>query len=486
MTRMSTGLADLDLVLGGGLDRGSMIVVAGPPGAGKTIMAQQICFANATPEHKAIYYTTLSEPHSKLVDHLRGFSFFEPERLGTQVEYVHLGDMLRDSVKNDLTPLVDEVVRKSLDDQPAVVVIDSVKMLRDFVSEHDLRMALYDMNSRVARAGTVLLLLGEYTAEETLTGVEFALADGILQLSYEPREPIDRRGLRVIKMRGAAHLAGAHTIHITDAGFEVLPRIESMVSAEVIPEKGRIPTGINGLDALMGGGIPRTDATLLLGPSGVGKTIAGLRFIAEGIAQGERCLYISFQDTADQLLTTAEKFGWDLRAARDDGRFVISHVPMGNLDLDGLSSVTRHGLADGTTRRIVIDSLAEMANAARETERFPAYLRNLLGLIRTSGASLWVTSETRTFGPITEPLVGLMFLFQNVIQIRYIELCDGVGRALNVVKMRNSRHDQGIHACDLTDDGLQIQDRYDAVTGVLGWSALRACDKTVDGCGHES
>ncbi len=80
MTWLSTGEADLDLILGGGLRPGSMVVVAGPPGSGKTILAQQICFSNATTEHKAVYYTTLSEPHSKLVAHLQGFSFFDPER----------------------------------------------------------------------------------------------------------------------------------------------------------------------------------------------------------------------------------------------------------------------------------------------------------------------------------------------------------------------------------------------------------------------
>lgn len=86
-----------------------VVVLAGPPGAGKTILAQQICFANATAEHKAVYYTTLSEPHSKLVAHLQGFEFFDPESLGPKVEYVHLGDMLRDAGGKDLESLVNEV-----------------------------------------------------------------------------------------------------------------------------------------------------------------------------------------------------------------------------------------------------------------------------------------------------------------------------------------------------------------------------------------
>jgi circadian clock protein KaiC len=308
------------------------------------------------------------------------------------------------------------------------------------------------------------------------SGVEFSLADGIVELSHKPREPIDRRGLRVIKMRAATHLGGTHTVHITDEGFRVYPRVESFLPAEVPPRGGRIPSGIPGLDALMGGGIPESDATLVLGPSGAGKTIGCLRFVAEGLTRGERCLYITFQDTADQLVGMAGKFGWDFDTARTAGQLVISHVPMGNLDLDVLASVIRHGLADGTTSRVVIDSLAEMVQAAREAERFPAYLRSIVGVVRAAGASLWVTSETRTFGPLDDPLEGLMFLFHNVVQLRYIEQhCSEIGRALNVLKMRNSRHDNGLYACHLTDEGITVGDKLEGLTGMLGWSVLRDC-----------
>ncbi|AEV84371.1 circadian clock protein KaiC [Actinoplanes sp. SE50] len=478
VTRLSTGQADLDLVLGGGFERGSMVVLSGPPGAGKTILAQQICFAAANADHKAVYYTTWSEPHSKLVEHLREFTFFAPERLGPQVEYVHLGNLLRDSAGNDLSPMIDEVIRKAFDDRPAVVAIDSTKMLRDFVSEHDMRMSLYDLGSKVAHSGAVLLLLGEYTSEEEQTGAEFTLADAIMQLSYRPREPVDRRGLRVVKMRGTGHLQGTHTVHITRDGLRVYPRIESMLPEEVAPQQERISTGISGLDALLGGGVPRGDATLVFGPSGVGKTIGSLHFVADGLARDERCLYISFQDTAEELIGIADRLGWDFTAAREAGKLTISHVPVGNLDLDGLSSVARHQLAEAGTTRIVIDSLAEMAFTAREAERFPAYLRSLLGLIRTAGASLWVTSETRTIGPMEEPLAGLMFLFHNVIQIRYIELCSEIGRAVNILKMRNSGHDSALHTYHVTDTGAAVGDKIENVTGLLGWSALRHCPPT--------
>src|ERR1700693_960045 len=94
MGRLRTGVTDLDLILGGGLEPGSLVILAGAPGTGKTILAQQICFANATPEHKALYYTTLSEPHTKLVRHLEPFHFFKPSALGKTVDLIHLGELV--------------------------------------------------------------------------------------------------------------------------------------------------------------------------------------------------------------------------------------------------------------------------------------------------------------------------------------------------------------------------------------------------------
>ena len=474
MTRISTGLPDLDLVLGGGLVPGSVIVVAGEPGTGKTILAQQICFLNATGDLKSIYYTTISEPHAKLVEHLGQFAFFTRAALGTNVEYIHLGDLLRtdDPSQTGLGRLVSEIARKAQEDRPGFVVLDSIRMLRDLFTANEIRAALYDLGSRVAQSGAVLFLIGEDAAHEMQSGPEFALADGILQLVYEPREPLDRRWLRVIKMRGVSHREGKHTFHITADGLKLFPRIETLLPTDMPVFSGRIDSGIPGLDELMGSGIPAGDATLVMGPSGAGKTIFSLRYVGEGLVQDERCLYITFQDTADQLVGMAAGFGWDFQEARAGGHLTIEHVPMGTLDLDVLVSVIRHHLGHGQIQRVVIDSLAEMVFAAREGDRFPAYLRSLNGLIRSFGASLLVTSETTTLGPTEEPLSGLMFLFHNVIQIRYVEQHAAVGRVINILKMRNSPHSNGIYLYTITPRGLAIGERLEGVSGVLGWSVL--------------
>ena len=478
---MSTGIAGLDLVLNGGLEHGAVVVLAGAPGTGKTILAQQICFAKATAAHKAVYYTTVSEPRTKLVRHLGPFVFFDPQALGTTVEYIHLGSFLVPRSADGLEPLVSEIVRKTLEDEPAIVVLDSSKMLRDFADERQLRSALYNLTGRIAHTDTVLLLVGEYTPEELAGGIEFSLADGIIYLEYQPREPVDRRSLRALKLRGSNQRPGRHTFQITSAGIEVFPRIETLIPEAIESAPGRIATGIPGLDELMNGGPKATDATLVTGPSGVGKTIFGLRWTAYALEQGQRCLYVTFQDTPKQLTNMAGTFGWDIGAAQDAGRLAISYVPMGDLDLDVLASAIRSELASHSVSRVVIDSLAELAFAARESERFPAFMRSLVGLIRAAGSSSLVTSETAGRGVPTQSLDGLMFLFDNVIDLRYIEEQSRVGRALNVVKMRNSQHETTLTSFTIADHGVTIGEPLGGVTGRLGWSALRTDASPPDG-----
>jgi circadian clock protein KaiC len=473
VTRIATGIAGLDLVLNGGLEPGAVVVLAGTPGTGKTILAHQVCFANGTAGHRCVYYTTVSEPHTKLVRHLEPFSFFDSHALGARVEHIHLGDFLRPARQDGLASLVSEIVRKTLEDEPAIVVVDSAKMLREFADERELRAALYDLTSRISQTSTVLLLVGEYTPEELRSGIEFSLADGIIEVAYEAREPLDRRWLRIAKMRGGSHRSGRHTFRIGPDGVEVFPRIETLIPHVLSPVAGRVPSGIPGLDELMSGGAKQADATLITGPSGVGKTIFGLRWLTQGLEDGKRCMYVTFQDTADQLVAMGANFGWDLKPARAPGSVSVCYVPLGDLDLDVLATAVRSEVNAHPTSRIVIDSLSELAFAAREGERFPAYLRSLVGIIRAAGSSLLITSETGTHGLSATALDDLLFLFDNVIDLRYIEEGSQIGRAVHIAKMRNSQHEMTLNRVAITDRGLVVGSVLESVTGRLGWSALR-------------
>lgn len=464
-----TGDAGLDAVVGGGLPAGSLIIVAGPPGSGKTILAQQICFANASDERKALYYTTWSEPHEKMVRHLEPFEFFDTDALGKRIEFLHLTELLDDDTGFEAAAA--EILRETLETKPAVIVIDSSKALHDVVAPGAFRRTIYELAGKVAYSNAVLILVGEYETADTRREPEFAVADGILQLENEAHGPIDRRWVRVLKMRGAEVAAGQHSFKISERGFEVFPRLETTLPRNVPTLQTRTPFELEKLDAATGGGIPRGDSTLLIGPSGIGKTLLALRFIGAGLERQERCLHISFQESEDQVREKASAAGWDW--SKVDGRqLIIHHIPPVELDLDEVGALIRRELSGGEVRRVVVDSLAELAFAARETERLPGYVWALGGFIRAAGGTTIFTNEMAALGQGAD-LGGLSFIFNNVFFLRYVELQSELQRGLNVLKMRQSAHEKGLLRFDIDADGLHFGERIEGLTGMLGWSALR-------------
>src|SRR5918999_2022580 len=268
--RLSAGNAEADYILGGGFPADSINIVMGHPGSGKTIFAEQLIFHNAGEDRPILYFTTLSEPVAKVVRYLQGFRFFDEEKLGTQVFYEDVGPQLAKDGPTALTPLLENAI-KTL--SPKVIVIDSFKAVHDLApSVADRRRMVYEMTALLTAYGTTAFLLGEYTEDDILRYPEFAVADGIVELSRLRLGNRDERYFRVYKLRGSRYLEGAHAFRITDAGLDVYPRLVSPEMPEGYePASERMSTGVPGLDAMLDGGIWRGTTTLLAGSPGGGE-----------------------------------------------------------------------------------------------------------------------------------------------------------------------------------------------------------------------
>jgi circadian clock protein KaiC len=471
--RLLTGSPDFDLILGGGLPRGSTTVIAGPPGSGKTVFAQQIAFANATRETPVLYYTTWSEPHTKLLRNLRDFEFFDEMAIGQRIEILHLPAISDDAGGPDFEQVSRELFRASVERQPAIVVIDSSKALHGLVPDDRLRRVFYELASRVGQTNTALLLVGEYTADEIEREPEFAVADGILQFANEPRGLSDKRWVRVVKMRGSANLPGQHSLTISRRGIQAYPRLETLVPSERPVGEGRARLGDDGLDVLTGGGLPRGDGTLVLGPAGIGKTVLSLGYVAEGLRLNEPALFLSFQETSQELKAKAAALGWkEIEEAVDAGRLRIRHVRPVDLELDQVGVVLRDELLDLKPKRVVIDSIAELNLGARKPDRYLSYLWALVHLVTGYGATGIFTQETATLGPqVSQEL--LSFVFQNVLTMRFVEHGHRLSRAVGAFKMRESSHDTDLMEFTIGPQGLKTLRKMEGVSGLLGWTALR-------------
>lgn len=474
MERLTTGTPGLDRILDGGLPAGAMVVIAGHPGTGKTILAHRIAFANASSERPARYYTTLSEPQSKLVRHMERFSFFDAGAVGDRVYLIHMTEFAQRarSRGEGLRRIVDEIVSSSFRDDVSVVVVDSSRSLRQFGDDLELREAIFELAAKMGHSGALLVFVGEYTEEEIEEAPEFAVADVILQLSNETHAAVDRRTLRVAKLRGSTFLSGRHAFTIGEDGLDVMPRLETTAPRADALGPGRASLGVDGLDDMTGGGIPCGDAVLLMGPSGAGKTTLAVHFVAAGLSAGEPALFLTFEETADELIEKADRFGFDFRRARDEGLLEIAYVPNTHIELDRIGDVARRVVADLDPRRVVVDAVTTLTPTVRAEDRTPSFQAALSATLRSRGATALFTYEVQALGGGGRLADTLSNLAHDVLVLRYMEHGSELGRVVTVMKMRRSDHDKGLLQYEITADGFVTVGQAGDVRGITGWTVL--------------
>jgi circadian clock protein KaiC len=284
----------------------------GEPGTGKTVFAEQLLFKNADAGRPVLYLTTLAEPLSKVVTYLQRFAFYDESKMGTEIVYDDVGSLLATEGPDALLPRLREAIETL---GPKIIVIDSFKAIHDLsTSVARMRRLVSQLAGLLSAYDTTTFLVGEYRPQDIARYPEFAVADGIVEFARQNRSTTDERFLRVSKLRGSGYLEGLHGIHITSAGLEVYPRLISPVEPkDYATRRERVSTGVAGLDAMLHGGVWRGSTTLMVGPTGSGKTTLGLQFALAGVASGEAALYVNFQENPTQLARVIEpldKTGW--------------------------------------------------------------------------------------------------------------------------------------------------------------------------------
>ncbi|MFN2426379.1 MAG: RAD55 family ATPase, partial [Candidatus Binatia bacterium] len=308
MSRLHSGNAELDVILGGGFPGRAIHIVMGDPGTGKTILAEQLCFANASPGRPILYLATFSEPLQKLIDHLQRFSFAQPEAIGTEVVYEYVGEDLLTAPER----LPERIQHLLTLHRPKIIVIDSFKALADLMPDRSAwRRTLDAVAGLLSAYDCTSFWVGEYTAGMLTDLPEFAVADGIVDLTRVERGSRYERFLRVLKLRGSGFLPGQHPFRLTADGIQAFRRFVAPTPAPSYrPVQARLNSGITGLDTLIGTGWLRGSATLVAGPSGAGKTCLGMHFLKAGVEEGEAGLLVSFQENPTQLVRMMTSFGW--------------------------------------------------------------------------------------------------------------------------------------------------------------------------------
>lgn len=458
---IATGVPGLDVVLGGGLPQFSFNLIAGTPGAGKTTLAQQIVYANATVDRPALYFTVLGEPTIKMLRYQQAYGFFDPKLVGSAVQYLNLSEEV---LEQNLGVVLDRIVKEVERAKPGMIVVDSFRTIHvrtpdeetpqpmtidNFVQRLALQLTTWEVTS---------FLIGEYQEQEQRNPV-FTVADGVLWLSQVADRNSVVRKLQVVKMRGRSPMPGLHTFRITDNGLQVFPRIPEQQSDRETQPDERLSTGVPGLDEIMGGGIPTGDAVMLAGPAGSGKTTFATQFIAEGLRLKQAGIIVVFEEYPERYLTRARSRDPNLDAMIEADQLRIIYLRPLDLSVDETLAEILDAVKELGAQRVVIDSLSgfEVALAPAFREDFRESLYRLVGALTATGITVFMTTEIAgSYPDVRFTTEKVSFITDDIIVQRFVEIAGELRRVLAVVKMRGSEHSQEFRTYDITSKGALI------------------------------
>jgi circadian clock protein KaiC len=464
INKLASGVPGLDDILGGGVPEFSFNIIAGSPGCGKTTLAHQFAFANATPERPALYFTVLGEPALKMLRYQQQYTFFNPDKLGSAIQFVNLS---QDLVEHGLHGVLAEITRQVQASNAGIVIVDSFRTVlrNEHYSDREVEVQLFvpQLALFLTSWEATTFLVGEYGTAELGNNPVFTVADGLLWLYQEVERNSVVRKLQVMKLRGQMSVPGMHTFRITDAGLQAFSRTLGLTGKKKkTVDRTRLSTGIDTLDEMMSGGIPEGDSLLIAGSSGTGKSLIATQFIAAGLRMGEPGIIAVFEEQPEEYADRAASFGLELAPALQRGSLEIIYLRPLDLSVDEMMQELIDAVKRTSAKRLVIDSLAgfEMALAPGFRFDFRESLYRMISALTGIGITILSTLEMQesfTELPFSSHLIS--FLTDDIIRLRYVEIEGQLRKILMVLKMRSGAHSKDIREYEITSSGIAIGGR---------------------------
>jgi circadian clock protein KaiC len=394
-----------------------------------------------------------------MIEHLRELSFFRPQLVPEHVFYISAFKVLESDGLDGVLRLLRNTLTAR---QACVLVIDGLVSLEESASSRtNLKKFVHELQAVAAMIGCTTLLLSSAWSQRELSAVH-TMVDGILELSDRLHHLRAVRHICVPKLRGSRPIGGRHTLEISDAGIGVRQRFETRGRAGVDAleplRDGRCAFGVDGLDAMIGGGLPVDSTTMLVGPSGCGKTVLGLTFLMEGLRSDEPGLYFGFYERPEAILRKAERVGLSLRGALEQGRLALRRLS----PVEGIVDILADELLDALTRvgarRVFIDGLHGFDAATEYPERirdvFAALVENLERLGVTTVYSVETANLLGT--NVIVPIQMLSMVTHNIVALRHFEVAARLYRVISAIKLRDSEHEPDAREFWITDTGVRV------------------------------
>lgn len=465
LPRIASGVAGLDAVLGGGFVGGGLYIVLGPPGAGKTILANQIAYTRVAAGDNALYVTLLAETYDRMLLNIRGMSFFRPEHIARTLHYISAFHVLeQDGLHGLLTLIRREISTRA----PRVLIIDGLATAANVApSELALRKFIHEMQTQASVSGCTMFLLT--SADDTTLLPEHSMVDGMVELGDRTFDWRAERDIGVRKFRGGGCLRGRHAMRIDDDGITVFPRLESMPLPP--PRTGpaaRVSCGVAGLDGMMSNGIAEGSTTLVLGPTGSGKTSLGLHFLGAATEEAPGLL-VGFYESPGAVAARAEVFVPALAEGLRRGWVGMQWYPAAEDHLDRVAHALLAEVRARGVRRLFLDGLPALRGLTPYVERLPAFTRALSQTLRAEGVtSLFSLEVPELVGSVVRaPATLLTPIADNLLLLRYVELGARLRRLISVLKLRDGWFDPNLRAFEIEAGRIRIDGPFEGLEGLL-------------------
>jgi circadian clock protein KaiC len=472
----SSGIEGLDDILSGGVPRDCFYLIQGDPGSGKTTLALQFLLEGVRCGEQ-VFYVTLSETRRELLKVTRshGWSLDSIPLL----EISAIEQLLRPEAQttvfrpsevdlNKVSKLLMDEVSKT---RPARIVFDSLSEFR-LLAETALRYRreLLNLKQHFANYGSTVLLLDD-KMDRGLSGTDphvLSLSHGVIEMEQlSPDYGTSRRRLRVLKLRGVKFREGYHDYIIETGGLRVFPRL---VAAEHYAKSApleHVSSGIEELDDLLGGGLDRGTATLILGAAGTGKSTLALQYIKRMALNREPGVIYAFDESRAILLNRAKALGLDLQEHVDSGVITVQQVDPAELSPGEFVTRIRKQV-DGGCKIVVIDSLNGYLNAMPGEKYLNNQLHELVSYLNRKGVVTILILAQHGLLAAAEAPVNLSYLSDTVVSLRYFEAAGEIKQSVAVVKKRSGPHEKTIREFKLQrGQGVRVGQPLREFQGVL-------------------
>jgi circadian clock protein KaiC len=478
-TRISTGVAGLDDILGGGLEPHRLYLIEGEPGTGKSTLGLQFLLEGVKRGERGLY-VTLSETTAEVQDvaashgwKLDGIDVFDLSAAEStlnpkqQTVLLHTWEVeLGETVKL----ITDQVERTGA----SRVMFDSLSELR-LLAEDGLRFRRQVLALKQFFAGrqATVLFLDDLT--DRLGGHSmhlYSLCQGAISLERIATDfGSTRRRLEIAKMRSAPYSEGWHDYVIARGGLRVFPRL--IASQHHRPFVGDcVDSGLPELNKMLHGGPLRGTCTLLTGPAGTGKSTLALQYVHAAAERGEHCAVYEFDERTGTLLTRMSKLGLDLGPYIGDGRVVLRQIDLAEVSPGEFDYMLRQDVEKNHTRIVVIDSLSGYLMAMAQERQLILKLHELLSYLNQTGVlTLMVSSQNGVTGAPTGSL-NVSHLADTIVLLSFFEAAGHVRKGLSIVKNRGGGHEDAIRELQISPAGLRIGEVLTTFEGVLSGNPI--------------